>query len=150
MRSLLIAIGITLLLILVAGVIALFRPMKSSMDHVWTQHQLGVAYMEGITPSEIDFILKDAEQLMNSQTDKGGWTNLGPFSDKPVPERWREVGIEGIRCESDRVAYYFCGGGPVERTLLNVVRLPDGSVKVEAWYRTEQHPKLIFQTNGEQ
>jgi hypothetical protein len=142
-------IGITLLAIILVGGVVLFLQMYLTMSEISEKHRLGVGYMESLSSSEKDFIIKDAQQLMNSHNSQYGWIDLGPFSDKPVPDRWRAVGVEGIKYSSDSVDYYFCGGGPVERTLLKVVRDADRSITVEAWYRTEEHPKLLFRTHGE-
>jgi hypothetical protein len=142
-------IGITLLAIILVGGFVLFLKMSLTIDEISKKHRLGVTYMEGLSSSEKDFIILDAQQLMNSHNSQYGYTDLGPFSGKPVPDRWQAVGVGGIKYSSDSVYYYFCGGGPVERTLLKVVRDADRSMTVEAWYRTEEHPKMLFRTQGE-
>ncbi|MBK1791008.1 hypothetical protein JIN82_07565 [Persicirhabdus sediminis] len=136
-------------IVVVGGLILLiliYQFLTGMIDEEVSQHDLGVAYMSSIDEQEMVIIIRESDILMEKCDPNSLPKNMGEFSEEKVPERWANIGVQGIRYTNESVVYYFCGGGMRERTLLRVLKSDDESHLVHASYRDQTesvqlHPK---------
>ncbi|MDP0492161.1 MAG: hypothetical protein Q7Q71_14020 [Verrucomicrobiota bacterium JB023] len=120
-------------------------------DHYREPHLKGIEYMSNLDADEIVTIIDFSNQLMALAPNSIDWINMGPYSDQEIPERWSALGVQGIRYDASRVTFYFAGGGPAARTLMQVYKDSSGNIVITATHwDVEQSPPLYTSKRSEQ
>ena len=132
----------TLIILVISILLLTFLGIKYlafSDDDYWEEYNkqniIGTSYMRSLSEKEVQFIVDQSLGIMNNLSSQNMISkSFGPFNKEPVPPEWKNIGVTGIKSTQTSVHYYWCGGGPVERTLLEVSR-DDNQIKLIGSFR---------------